>query len=241
MQMNQNPDRHRWLILGLLVASTFLNYLDRQVLSVVKPLVKAEFGFSDSHYSLLVSAFMAGYIVMYPISGRLVDIYGSRRCMLVFVSVWSLATLLTGFAGGLAHLLACRLLLGLAEPGNYPAALRATAVWFRPEERGFPTSMFSAGSAIGAIVAPPLIGLLAQSHGWRGAFVIPGALSLVWIAAWWFLYREPQNDLAAGAKAKQSVPWRDLLRNRVLWGLVTARLLSDPVWYFLLFWFPGYI
>lgn len=249
--------RRAWLVLALLVTSTFLNYFDRQILSVVKPVIKTEFGLTDSHYSLLISVFMAAYVVMYPIGGRLVDIYGSRRCMLVFVSVWSLATALTGFASGLAYLVVCRIVLGLAEPGNYPAALRASALWFPPARRGFATSMFSAGSAIGAIVAPPLIALIAVQFGWRAAFFIPGFAGAIWLAAWWFIYRDPtvasDGSHRAGEKAVYATrasaevapaarsPWREILRSRVLWGLVLARLISDPAWYFLLFWFPGYI
>ncbi|MBC8010765.1 MAG: MFS transporter, partial [Burkholderiales bacterium] len=239
-------DRRAWLVLALLVASTFLNYFDRQILSVVKPMIKGEFGLTDSHYSLLVSVFMAAYVVMYPIGGRLVDTYGSRRCMLVFVSVWSLATVFTGFAGGLAHLVICRVVLGLAEPGNYPAALRASALWFSPARRGFATSMFSAGSAIGAIVAPPLIAWIAVKHGWRAAFLIPGAAGAIWLVAWWFIYRDPAVVAPAVGAGAAVAPvarpaWGEIMRSRVLWGLVLARLISDPVWYFLLFWFPGYV
>ncbi len=227
-------------MLGLLVASTFLNYFDRQVLSVVKPQIKAEFALTDAHYSLLVSVFMAAYVVMYPVSGVLVDRFGSRRCLIFFVTTWSAATALSGFSAGLMHLALCRLVLGMAEPGNYPAALRTTAMWFPPASRGFPTSMFSAGSAIGAIVAPPLIAWIVVQHGWRAAFVIPGCFGVVWVAAWLLLYREPvhRHDRAAGLPRP---PWRELVRNRPLWGLVLARLVSDPVWYFLLFWFPGYL
>lgn len=230
----------RWVVLALLVASTFLNYFDRQVLSVVKPQIKTEFGLTDAHYSLLISVFMAAYVVMYPISGVLVDRFGSRRCLVAFVAIWSTATVFSGLGTGLFHLALCRFVLGLAEPGNYPAALRTTAAWFQPAARGFPTSMFSAGSAIGAIVAPPLIAWIVIHYGWRAAFVIPGCFGAVWVTAWLFLYREPAVQHDAPQDAIKPT-WAELLRQRALWGLVLARLISDPVWYFLLFWFPGYL
>jgi ACS family hexuronate transporter-like MFS transporter len=228
----------RWFILALLVASTFLNYFDRQLLSVLKPQIKAEFSLTDSHYSLLVSLFMAAYVLMYPIGGRLVDTFGSGRCMMIFVALWSTATVMTGFAGGLLHLAFGRLLLGLAEPGNYPAALRVTTVWFAPERRGCAASLFSAGSAIGAIVAAPTIAWMTQRYGWRTAFFIPGVIGGLWLFAWSVTYREP---VAMLGRTPPAVPWREILRQRMLWGIVVARLVSDPVWYFLLFWFPGYI
>lgn len=239
-----SDQRLRWVILGLLFGSTFLNYFDRQVFSVLKSTIKLEFGLTDSHYSALVGIFMAGYIVMYPIGGRLVDLYGPRRCMLVFVSVWSLATLVTGFANGFVYLMVCRVILGLAEPGNYPAALRTTTIWFPPEHRGFAASVFSGGSALGAILAPPIIAWIAHLHGWRDAFVIAGSLGFIWIVAWGLVYRDPSVAVSEAGAGRDAVPhagWSGLLRSRTLWTLVLARLISDPVWYFLLFWFPGYI
>ncbi len=230
----------RWVVLALLVVSTFLNYLDRQVLSVVKPLIKEEFALTDSHYSLLVAVFMGAYVVMYPVSGVLVDRFGSRRCLLAFVAIWSTATVFSGLGTGLFHLVLCRLVLGLAEPGNYPAALRTTAAWFPPSARGFPTSVFSAGSAIGAIAAPPLIAWIVHHHGWRAAFIVPGCVGGVWIVAWFWLYREPRAPHDASPRPVKPT-WRELARHRALLGLVLARLISDPVWYFLLFWFPGYL
>lgn len=236
------PDRQlRWVVLGLLCCSTFLNYFDRQTLSVLKPLIKGDFGLSDSQYSVLIGVFMAGYIVMYPLGGRLVDLYGSRRCMLVFVSVWSLATVLTGFVGGFFSLIMCRAVLGLAEPGNYPAALRTVTWWFEPKLRGVATSAFSAGSAVGAILAPPVIALIAHLYGWRQAFILPGLLGFLWVALWYFLYRDPAVPAAPTGPRSVVVPWGKLLRSRILWALVIGRLISDPVWYFLLFWFPGYV
>ena len=231
--------RRRWFVLALLVASSVLNYFDRQLVSMLKPQIKAAFALTDSHYSLLLTVFMTAYVIMYPISGRLVDRYGSQRCLVAFLGTWSFAATLIGFASGLWYLLLCMFVLGLAQPGSFPASLRSASIWFIPAERGFATGMVSAGSAIGAIIAPPVIAWMAQRHGWRGVFVVPGELGAVWLFAWWGIYREP--NIATAKSSATVASWAEILRNRAVLGIVLARLVSDPVWYFIMYWFPGYI
>lgn len=234
-----SADRRRWLILALLFAASFLNYFDRQTLSILKPAIKAEFGFNDSGYSMLVTAFMVPYIVMYTLGGRLSDLWGSRFAMGVFVGVWSVVTLATGWVKSFGQLAACRFGLGAAEPGNYPAGIRAITILFPATQRGFALSVFSAGSAIGAVLAPPCVAFMALHYGWRSAFWIPGLLGLGWVIVWLGLTRG--GAVAAISGGSPAVSWRDLVRSRELWGIVTARLISDPVWYFYLFWIPGYL
>jgi ACS family hexuronate transporter-like MFS transporter len=240
------PDhRWRWVILGLLFVSTFLNYFDRQTLSVLKPTIKAEFGLNDAGYANIVTAFLVTYIIAYTLGGRFVDRVGSRIALTLFVGTWSLANVCTGLSNTLGQLTACRVVLGAAEPGNYPAALRAAATWFPAPLRGFATSFYQAGSATAAVLALPLIALMATHWGWRTAFVLPGVLGLVWAVAWWMIYRSPSAAYAAevsgGQPDVECLPWSVLLRNRNLWGIVLARLVSDQVWYFCLFWMPGYL
>lgn len=234
--------RLRWVILAMLFASTFLNYLDRQTLSVLKPVIKAEFGLDDQGYSHIVMAFLITYMFAYTLGGRFVDMVGSRISMTIFVGLWSTANIFTGFSQSLLHLTACRLVLGIAEPGNYPAALRTAATWFPAKLRGFATSFYQAGSATAAVVAAPLIALMAIHLGWRATFVIPGLLGIVWAALWWRIYRRPGPEyMPAHEEHKGKVPWRELLRNRNLQGIVLARMTCDQVWYFCLFWMPGYL
>lgn len=231
------PSR-RWLILGLLFVASVLNYFDRQTLSILKPTIKAEFGLTDADYSTLLSVFMAPYILMYVLGGRLVDRHGSRICMALFVGVWSAATVATGFVRNVWQLGVCRFVLGVAEPGNWPGGIRALSILFPASQRGFAISFFSAGSAFGSILAPPVIAWMAVHHGWRSAFWIPGIIGLVWVGAWWLVFCKSDDEAPPEEAARPS--WRELLARRELWGLLLARLISDPVWYFYLFWIPGY-
>ena len=233
----------RWVIIGMLCLSTFLNYFDRQTLSILKPTLKDEFGFDDNGYANIVSAFMVTYVIAYALSGRLVDWVGSRISLTLFVGVWSTANLLTGFAQTMGQLLACRAVLGAAEPGNYPAALRATATWFPAHLRGLAASIYQSGSATAAVIALPIVAFVAATWGWRMAFVVPGIAGLVWAFAWWRIYRAPSLEYAPpDPQAEVARPsWGQLIRRPQLWGIVLARLVSDQVWYFCLFWMPGYL
>lgn len=229
----------RGLILGLLFFSALLNYIDRQALSILKPVIKADFGLTDKDYSYLVAAFMVPYIIMYVYSGRLVDRWGSRICMSLFVGLWSTATLATGFVKNVWQLAAARVCLGASEPGNFPAGIRTLSQLYAPGERGFAIGFFSAGSALGAIVAVPLINALALTFHWSAVFWILGALGFLWMIAWLKTFT-PSREQEKVASSDTAPRWRGLLAQRQLWALVTARLVSDPVWYFYLFWLPGY-
>lgn len=232
----------RWLILVMLFVSTFLNYFDRQTLSVLKPVIKEEFDLDDRGYSHIVMAFLVTYMFAYTLGGRFADRVGSRISMAAFVGVWSLANVFTGFSRTFFQLAACRVVLGLAEPGNYPAALRVAATWFPAKLRGFASSFYQAGSATAAVVAMPVIAFMATHWGWRATFVVPGVLGVLWAVGWWFIYRKPSREyMPDGGEEIMPVPWRELLRNRNLHGIVLARMTSDQAWYFCLFWMPGYL
>jgi len=241
----------RWLILGLLFLATVINYLDRQTLSILAPTLRKEFHLSESDYANAVSAFLLAYTVMYAVSGRLIDRVGVRIGMLACIVWWSLATMLTSVVRSGTGLIACRFLLGIGEPGVFPAGLKACAEWFAPKERGLPVGIFSSGSAVGAIMAPPLIAGITLYFGWRAAFLLPGAVGLLWALAWLKFYRPaglPTPDRvqvsavsAIGSSRSAERSWRDLLTQRKLWAVVLPRLASDPVWYFYLFWLPDYL
>jgi ACS family hexuronate transporter-like MFS transporter len=231
--------RQAWLIVGLLAAASALNYFDRNIVAVLKPVLKAEFALTDVHYSWLVTAFMAPYVVMYVLAGRLVDRFGARAMLAVFLAGWSLATLLNGLVGGLAGLLVCRFLLGVMEPGGFNACQRAIVDWFPKEKRGRAISLLSPGTALGSILAPPVLAWLGTSLGWRWGFFIPGLLGLG-LAALWLACSRRETDLEARQQREEPVPLRAILGSRALWGLLLARVVTDPVWYFYQFWVPGY-
>jgi len=241
------PERRRWFILALIFGAMVLNYVDRQIVSVLKPTLKAEFGIDDRGYAWLLNAFVICYASTYAIAGWLVDRFGAGRMMLGGIVAWSSASLLCGFAGTFGQLLGCRALLGIAEPTTFPSQLRAVTTWFPPALRATANSICAAGSTVGAVVAPPLVAWLALHFSWRAAFVVPALAGLTLALLWWWLYREPPAAIRAaaeGAPVGAKTPaftWPQLWRTRSLWGILLSRFVSDPVWYFCLFWLPGYL
>jgi len=234
--------KQSWLILALVFLVGLLNYFDRQTLSILKATLKVEIGLTDTHYSYIVTAFMVPYIIMYIVSGRLVDRYGSRTPMAVFITVWSIATALCGAVHNLWHLAFARMLLGAGEPGAFPAGMRAQVKWFPATRRAFLMSLNSPGTAIGAILAPPLVAWLTSLWGWRSAFVVPGVVGLFLAVAWWLADHEGPGAGEEPAKPRDPLPpLRVILGERRFIGVLVGRLLSEPVWYFYLFWLPGYL
>jgi ACS family hexuronate transporter-like MFS transporter len=229
-----------WLILLLVFGVGLLNYFDRQTLSILKATLKTEIGLTDTHYPYLVTAFMVPYIVMYLVSGRIVDRFGSRGPMAIFVSIWSGATMLAGAAQNLWHLAGARALLGISEPGAFPAGMRAQVAWFPASRRAFMMSLISPCTAVGAILAPPAVALLTGLWGWRSAFIVPGVFGFGLAVTWWLVDHDAPSSSSAEA-AKPAPPLRTILADRRFQGMLVARVLTDPVWYFYLFWLPGYL
>ncbi len=255
MTLGLSYGKMRWVIAGWLTLSTILNLVDRQTLSILAPLLRDKFQMSEQGYANVVTAFLISYTVMYTVGGAFVDWIGERIGMAACILWWSICTMLTGLAQGVWSLGAIRFLLGLGEPGNYPAALRATTRWFPKDERGLPIALFSSGSAVGNILAPPMIAGLTLLFGWRSAFFLPGFLGLLWLAGWLWIYKQPEHDpgitheelsrLQAGADYASGAfalkRWSSLLKDRNVLALVLARFVSDPVWYFYIFWIPEYL
>lgn len=234
----------RWFVLALLFASTVLNYVDRQTLSILASTIQRDLGIDDPGYARIVQAFLLAYTFAYLFAGWLSDRLGTRLSLALFVGWWSLADMATALVRGAAGLGFARLMLGLGEAGNYTAGPKAIADHFPPRERGFAYGVYTAGAMVGATLAPPMIAWLALRHGWRSAFVATGAAGLVWLVLWLLIYRDAQSaeeTQRAAPAPKTPFPWRDLLTDRPFWGLALARLLADPVWYFYLFWFPKYL
>ncbi len=240
--------RRRWLILALLFGAIVLNYIDRQILSILKPTLKAEFGFDDRGYALLVNVFTVGYASMYPVAGWLVDRFGPRIVMLTGILTWSAACIGAGLTRALVPFAVFRGLLGLAEPTAFPAQLRVVSTWFPGSLRATANSVSVSGGTFGAVIAPPLVAWLALTFNWHAAFLVPGALGLGIAIAWAVVYRDPPPQILAQAAATSgdagegvAFTWGQLWRTRTLWGILLIRFISDPVWYFCLFWLPGYL
>ncbi len=243
----------RWIIAGLLFTATVINYVDRQALSIVAPVLTRELHLTPVQYANILQGFLYAYTVMYLVSGILVDRWGTRRALAAFMVWWSVSNMLHAFARTAAGLGMFRILLGIGEPGNFMASARAASEWYPPRERAFLNGLANAGAAVGAVLAAPLIVWLYQWLGWRAMFVATGCLGLVWLAAWLALYHLPEkHPLITGAELRLirepgaetpavRVRWIDLLRFPQTWGLFWSRFLSDPVWWFYLFWLPKYL
>ena len=241
MEASSSPafGRLRWAILALLFASTVLNYVDRQTLSILASQVQGDLGMSDMDYARVVQYFLIAYTCAYLGAGWITDKLGTKLSLALFVGWWSLANMVSGLVQTAGQLGAARAALGLGEAGNYTAAPKAVSEHFPPAERGLAVGIYTAGAMVGATIAPPLIAWLAIAHSWRGAFVLTGVAGLVWLVLWWRVYRAPVG--APAAEERHPIQWRAILRERPVWGLAAARLIADPVWYFYLFWFPKYL
>lgn len=249
-------ERLRWLLLLLLFLSTVINYIDRQALSVLIPTLRTDLGLSATDYGLVTTVFLLAYTVGQLAAGVWIDRVGTRIGFAVFAAVWSLAAVLHAFTAGVLTLIAFRLLLGLTEAGNWPAGTKAIAQWFPQKRRAFAMAVFDGGSAVGAILAPPLVALLALQFNWRVAFIATGLLGFIWVVAWLLVYDAPDRHRWLSAEDQARVAseaggtagraplghaFAQLIRTRALWGLMLTRLLATPVWWFYVFWLPDYL
>ena len=247
----------RWIIAALLFLSTMINYADRLALAIVSTDMRREFHMTEEDYSYVVTAFFVAYAIMYAGSGYLVDRLGTRRGFAVFISTWSIAAMLHAVTTGLWSLGAVRFLLGLSEPGNWPAAAKAVAEWFPPRQRALGVGIFNAGSSLGSAIAPPMVAYLTLRFGWRFAFLAVGGLGLLWLIAWLLTYQPPHLNALLRAEeyarikdevqppeealAAPRVDWRKVIRMRQCYTLILARFFTDPVIYFMIFWLPEYL
>lgn len=244
--------RCRWTVVGLLFFAVTVNYIDRAVLGVLKPLLDQELGWDQRDYGWMVTAFQASYAAGYLLAGRLFDRIGVRVGFLLAVSVWSLAAMAHATARSVLSFSIARSVLGLAEGGCFPAAIKAVTEWFPREQRAYATGLFNAGSNVGAILCPLVVPWLAQAWGWRGAFVATGAVGFVWVAAWCWLYHPPETHPGISAaelayirkdppEMTVTIPWLELLRHKQTWAFMAGMMASAPVWWFYIFWIPDFL
>ena len=251
----KRPIKHlRWYIAGMLCLASELNYLDRQTLAVLIGTIQKELHLQSASYGDINAWFLLSYGVMYLVSGRVIDFVGTRRGLTFFVSGWSLANMAHVFAATVGQFSFFRCLLGVFEPGNFPGGVRAVAEWFPIKERAMAVGVFNAGTALGSMLAAPLASFIALQFGWRTAFVVTGALGFVWVAAWSLVYWLPKEhprlgeeeralilaDQQSEGEANAPASLWVLMRMKETWGCVLARVLTDPISYFLNFWIPLY-
>ncbi|MCD8070623.1 MAG: MFS transporter [Akkermansiaceae bacterium] len=242
------PDTFRWTILFMLFAATTINYLDRQIIAILKPVLDQELGWTDVEYGVIMSVFQASYAVGLTIFGWIVDRYGSRVGYVISIVWWSLGAISHIFAMGVKSMGACRVLLGLGEGGNFPASVKTVTNWFPAHERVLATTLFNSGANVGALAAPALIPAIALACGWRAAFLAAGSLGFIWAVFWLFMPRGPRvrwkgavkTEDAGKAHEAPALSWGRLLRYRATWSLILVRFLTDPIWWFFLFWLPDF-
>ena len=240
--MTATRPSYRWTICALLFAVTTINYMDRQVLSILAPTLQRELSWSESQYAAVVYSFTLVYAFGFLIAGRWLDRVGVRRGFATAVVVWSLAAIGHALARTTAAFSAARALLGLGESANFPGAIKSVGEWFPKDERALATGIFNAGTNTGAILTPLIVPWIALNWGWRWAFVVTGSLGFLWLLLWLALYRSPEATSAApAAHAAPAVPWLHLLRVRQTWAIVTGKFLADPVWWFYLYWLPKFL
>jgi ACS family hexuronate transporter-like MFS transporter len=248
--------RYRWVICALLFAATSINYVDRQIIGVLKPTLQLEFGWTESSFGDVVFWFQAAYALGYLGFGRVIDRVGARLGYAAVVMLWTAAHIAHAFVSSVGGFIAVRFALGLGESGNFPAGLKAIAEWFPKQERALATGIFVAGSNVGAIITPLLVPFVTYRWGWRAAFIVTGSFSLIWLVLWLKVYRKPQahpkvsaaelafinGDLPTSPDpyGMPKIAWRILLRIPETWAYALARFLIDPIWWMFLFWLPDF-
>jgi ACS family hexuronate transporter-like MFS transporter len=244
--------RYRWVVVALLFAATAINYIDRQMIGVLKPTLEAEFHWTETDYGNIVFWFQAAYAIGYIGFGRIVDLIGARLGYTIAIVIWTIAHMAHGGVHSVTQFAMARFGLGVGEAGNFPAGIKAVTEWFPQKERAFAIGLFNAGANIGAIVTPLLVPFLTIAYGWRAAFVLTGFFGIVWLIAWLALYRRPQEHKKLSAEelayiqqdpADPVVPigWRRLIGVRETWAYAIGKFCIDPIWWFFLFWLPGYL
>lgn len=229
----------RWVMISLVFLATAINYLDRQALSVVAPVLIDLYHMSNEAYSRIIFAFMLAYTIMNGVSGPLIDRLGTRRGYAWTTAWWSASAMLHAITIGPWTLGIFRFMLGMGEAGNWPAGVKVVAEWFPIEERALASGIFNSGSAIGAILAPPLVVWVVLTFGWRAAFLVVGGGGFVWLGIWLLTYYTPA--MVRQQEGSQRLSLKELFSTRFVWVFIAAKMFLDPVWYFYIFWFPAYL
>jgi ACS family hexuronate transporter-like MFS transporter len=253
--MRQPMGRYRWVVVSLLFFATTINYLDRQVIGLLKDNLAKDFSWSEKDYSRIVMAFTTAYAIALMLFGRLIDKIGTRLGYAISIIIWSVAAMFHAMATGTFGFGIARTALGLGEAGNFPAAIKAVAEWFPKKDRALATGIFNSGTNMAAIIGPPLIAWIFSSYGWQEAFIWTGSLGFIWLIFWWWLYEIPSRQKRITKQefeyihsdqnkddedTSQKPGWSGLFRLKKTWAIIFGKFLTDPVWWFYLFWIPSY-
>jgi MFS transporter, ACS family, hexuronate transporter len=253
LPLTQKPTMIRWWICALLFFATTINYVDRQVLAILAPQLQTEIGWSEIEYGYIVTAFQLSYAIGLLLAGKLIDFLGTKRGFILSIVVWSLAAMAHAFARTATGFGVARLALGIGESGNFPAAIKTIAEWFPRKERALATGIFNSGSNIGAIVAPLVVPVIALNLGWQWAFILTGLLGFIWLFFWVRIMRRPAEHAGINAAelalikadTEQSLEkpaslW-EIIRTRKVWAIAVGKFLTDPIWWFFLYWLPKFL
>ncbi len=254
--MREKSGQYRWTICALVFFATTINYLDRQVISLLKPYLEESFRWTEKDYSHIVMAFQFAYAIGLIGIGRFIDKIGTKLGYALSLTVWSIAAIAHALAKSTFGFGVARAILGLSEAGNFPAAIKTVAEWFPKKERALATGIFNSGSNVGAIIAPLVVPWIAINWGWQEAFIITGAIGFLWLILWFIYYEIPakqkrlskaefdyiHSDILTGAEESgKAVSWVKLIGLKQTWAFVIGKFLTDPIWWFLLFWLPSFL
>lgn len=245
---------YRWRILSLLFFATTINYIDRQVIGILKPFIAGDLGWSEADYGYIVTAFQIAYAIGLISTGRILDKYGTRIGYLWAIVIWSIAGMAHAAARGVASFAAARFALGIGESANFPAAVKSVAEWFPKKERAYAAGLFNSGSTVGAILAPIIVSGITLAMGWQWAFILTGALGFIWVFFWLAFYHSPGkhpkvtkeefeyiNQDDEGKESGESLKWVNLFKFKQTFAICSTRFISDWVWWFFLFWIPDFL
>lgn len=247
------PGNYRWTICALMFFATTVNYIDRQVIGILKPFLESDLGIGEQAYGYIITSFTVAYAVGLLLAGRLIDRIGTRIGYALALFGWSIAAMVHALATAPFGFGMARALLGIFEAGNFPAAIKTTAEWFPKKERALATGIFNSGANIGAVFAPLLVPLIAQTLGWQWAFILTGAVGMIWLIFWFIYYEIPEKQKRLSREEhayilsdnepeeKSAVSWVSLLKYRQTWAFFTGKFLTDPIWWFYLYWIPGWL
>lgn len=250
--MKEKIGRYRWTICALLFFATTISYIDRQVIGILGPTLQKDLGWDEQTFANVVSWLTIGYALGFLFAGRIMDRVGTRKGFAGAIVIWSVSAMAHALARGAASFSAARFALGVGESGNFPAAIKTVAEWFPTRERAFATGIFNAGSNVGAIVTPIMVPWIALTWGWRAAFIATGALGFVWLIAWLIVYQPPETHPKIGAaelahiqsdppERAFAVSWLQLLKYRQTWAFAIGKFMTDPIWWFYLYWLPKFL
>lgn len=243
---------YRWTVVAMIFLATTINYIDRQVIGILAPVLEKEIGWNELQYGYIVTGFQAAYAIGLLFVGRIIDRFGTKIGYAIAITGWSFAAMGHALARSVTGFFAARFSLGLFEAGNFPAAIKTVAEWFPKKERALATGIFNAGSNVGAVAAPLLVPWITLTWGWYEAFIFTGAIGFIWLIFWWILYEKPEKHKKVSKTELEyiqsdppdtavKIPWLSLIKYKQTWAFAAAKFLTDPIWWFYLYWVPKFL